>query len=43
MDPRILSRMLDRRLCRIMAITAPTYTGNAPQETKRTQHRSRAK
>ncbi len=27
MDPRIRSRMLDRRLCRIMAITAPTYTG----------------
>jgi DNA replication protein DnaC len=43
MEPRIRSRMQDRRLCRIVAITAPTYTGNAPQETKRSQHRSRAK
>jgi len=44
MDARILSRMLDRRLCRIMAITVPTYTGGtAPQETKRTHARSRSK
>jgi DNA replication protein DnaC len=26
-DPRIRSRMLDRRICRIYAITAPTYHG----------------
>jgi len=26
-DPRIRSRMLDRRLCRILVITAPPYTG----------------
>lgn len=27
MDPRIRSRMLDRRLCEIFAITVPPYTG----------------
>lgn len=27
MDPRLRSRMLDRRLCEIFAITAPPYTG----------------
>jgi len=27
MDPRLRSRMLDKRLCNIYAITAPTYTG----------------
>ncbi|MFC1878519.1 ATP-binding protein [Chloroflexota bacterium] len=27
MDPRIRSRMLDRRLCAIYGITTPTYTG----------------
>jgi len=43
MDPRILSRMLDRRLCRIIAITAPTYTGAAPKEDKASRPRSRAK
>jgi DNA replication protein DnaC len=43
MDPRILSRMLDRRLCRIIGITAPTYTGVAPQEGKRSRPRPRAK
>jgi len=26
-DPRIRSRMLDRRICRIYAITAPPYRG----------------
>jgi DNA replication protein DnaC len=30
MDPRLRSRMLDRRLCEIYAITVPPYTG-APQ------------
>jgi DNA replication protein DnaC len=29
MDPRIRSRMMDRRLCAIFAITAPAYTGAA--------------
>ena len=43
MEPRILSRMLDRRLCRIMGITAPTYTGAAPKESKRSHPRSRPK
>jgi DNA replication protein DnaC len=28
-DPRIKSRMLDRRLCVIQAITAPSYRGKA--------------
>lgn len=33
MDPRLRSRMLDRRLCTIYAITAPPYTGgSAPAE-----------
>jgi len=34
MDPRIRSRMLDKRLCRIYAITAPSYTGAAPSKSK---------
>jgi len=29
MDPRIRSRMLDRRLCSIYAITVPSYTGKS--------------
>lgn len=28
-DPRIRSRMLDRRICRIFVITAPPFTGSA--------------
>ena len=28
-DPRIRSRILDRRICRIYAITAPPYRGGA--------------
>jgi DNA replication protein DnaC len=43
MEPRIRSRMQDRRLCRNVAITAPTYTGTAPKEVKHTHPRSRAK
>ena len=34
MDPRLRSRMLDKRLCRIFAITAPSYTGAAPTKRK---------
>lgn len=28
-DPRIRSRMMDRRICRIFALTAPPYTGGS--------------
>jgi DNA replication protein DnaC len=34
MDPRLRSRMLDKRLCRIFAITVPPYTGAAPSRSK---------
>jgi DNA replication protein DnaC len=34
MDPRIRSRMLDKRLCRIYAITVPSYTGAAPSKSR---------
>jgi DNA replication protein DnaC len=34
MDPRLRSRMLDRRLCTIYAITAPPYTGGIEQNTQ---------
>ena len=37
-DPRIRSRMLDKRLCRIYALTVPSYTGAAPVKSK-TQRR----
>jgi DNA replication protein DnaC len=33
-DPRIRSRMLDKRLCHIYAITVPSYTGAAPAKSK---------
>ncbi|MGE5072640.1 MAG: ATP-binding protein, partial [Anaerolineae bacterium] len=33
-DPRLRSRLLDARLCRIMAITAPAYRGK-PGPTRR--------
>lgn len=33
MDPRIRSRMMDRRLCSIYAITVPSYTGSSPEKT----------
>jgi DNA replication protein DnaC len=42
MDPRIRSRMLDKRLCRIYAITVPTYTG-APPAKRKTVRRAAAK
>jgi DNA replication protein DnaC len=32
MDPRLRSRMMDRRLCRIYGITAPPYTGSSVNE-----------
>ena len=32
MDPRLLSRMRDTRLCTILAITTPSYRGKARQE-----------
>ena len=34
-DPRILSRMLDTRLCRIVGITAPAYRGAALPKSRR--------
>jgi DNA replication protein DnaC len=34
MDPRLLSRLQDTRICRIVAITAPSYRGgSAPEKT----------
>ena len=33
-DPRLRSRLLDRRLCRIHAITAPAFKGTAPKQRK---------
>ena len=38
MDPRLRSRMLDKRLCRIYAITTPPYSGAVPTRSK-TQRR----
>ncbi len=35
MDPRLLSRMRDTRLCTICAITAPGYTGIDQKPTRR--------
>jgi DNA replication protein DnaC len=42
MDPRLRSRMLDRRLCEIFAITAPTYTGVVKSKANPRQKRKRA-
>lgn len=39
-DSRLLSRMEDRRLCEIRAITAPAYRG-VPQKTARRTYRRR--
>ena len=36
MDPRLRSRIFDKRLCTIHAITAPTYTGSARRQQKPT-------
>ena len=35
MDPRLRSRMLDRRLCRIFALTVPSYTGKQTPKTRK--------
>jgi DNA replication protein DnaC len=35
MDPRLLSRLQDVRLCEIVAITAPSYRGQARQDSRR--------
>ncbi len=40
-DPRLRSRMLDRRICRIFSITAPPFTGAAPIERTPAQRRKR--
>ena len=37
MDPRIVSRLLDKRLCRIFAITAPSFHGGAKSSRKPTK------
>lgn len=42
-DQRLLSRMLDRRLCSIYAITAPSYTGGARKAERAAPKRGRAK
>jgi len=41
MDARLRSRMLDRRLCEIYAITAPPYTGGVALKTKPVTKRKR--
>jgi DNA replication protein DnaC len=43
MDPRLRSRMMDRRLCRIYAITAPPYTGLPAEDGKASNKRSHPK
>ena len=43
MDPRLRSRMLDRRLCEIYAITAPPYTGAPVKKARPIRPRTRAK
>ncbi len=40
-DPRIRSRMMDRRVCRIFGITAPSFTGAAPAERQSAARRKR--
>lgn len=39
MDPRLRSRMLDKRLCQIFGITAPPYTGRADVKVRRSGKR----
>jgi DNA replication protein DnaC len=41
MDPRLRSRMLDRRICTIHGITAPAYPGTSPERPRATR-RTRA-
>jgi DNA replication protein DnaC len=38
-DERIRSRMLDKRLCRIFGITAPSYHGIKPGQSRHTRKR----
>jgi len=40
MDPRLRSRMLDKRLCQIYAVTAPPYTGSPEVKVRRSGKRS---
>ncbi|MEW5872063.1 MAG: ATP-binding protein [Chloroflexota bacterium] len=42
-DPRLRSRMMDRRLCTIHGITAPSYTGTPPQKPAGSRRRSSAR
>ncbi len=37
MDPRLRSRMLDRRICTIYGITAPAYPGASPERSRPTR------
>jgi DNA replication protein DnaC len=41
MDPRLLSRMQDARLCTILAITAPSYRGKRPRRESPAKNRRR--
>jgi DNA replication protein DnaC len=41
LDPRIFSRMQDQRLCKVYAITAPTYRGLAAPESEKPHRRKR--
>jgi len=41
MDPRLRSRMLDKRMCSIYALTVPSYTGVQPKGHRATSKRSR--
>lgn len=43
MDPRLRSRMLDKRLCSIYSLTVPPYTGDPPTGQKSPTRRSRSK
>ncbi len=43
MDPRLRSRMLDRRLCTIHGITAPPYTGGLAKGGKTSGRRGRSR
>ncbi len=38
MDARLRSRILDKRLCRIYAITVPSYTGISPSKSELNHH-----
>ena len=40
-DPRLRSRMLDRRFCRIVSLDVPVYTGGAPSRINKTRRRAK--